>query len=193
MHIAVNHLAPFTLTNLLLDPLRAATPARIVTVVSDAFSDTRQVKILPRPRPVHLDVEQLDDLASLNPAAGFDPFTAYARAKLLTLMCGYLLAERLRGTGVTLNAVHPGLVGTDIVDDIAPAFARPFLAPVRKLLLTPAVGARAALHLATAPELAGVTGRYFVRHRESRSPDISYDLQLQQRIWDLSDAYATRP
>jgi retinol dehydrogenase-12 len=191
MHIAVNHLAPFTLTNLLLDPLRAAAPARIVTVVSDAFSDTRQVKILPRPRPIQLDTDHLDDLAHLNAADGFDPFLAYARAKLLTLMCGYLLAERLRGTGVTLNAVHPGLVATDILNDIAPTFARPFLAPVRRLLLTPTEGAQAALHLATAPELAEVTGRYFVRHREGRSPRISYDAQLQQRIWDLSDAYAT--
>jgi retinol dehydrogenase-12 len=191
MHIAVNHLAPFTLTNLLLAPLQAAAPARIVTVVSDAFSDTRQVKILPRPRPVQLNVDHLDDLAHLNPADGFDPFTAYARAKLLTLMCGYLLAERLRVTGVTLNAVHPGLVATDILNDIAPAFARPFLAPVRRLLLTPTEGAQASLHLATAPELAEVTGRYFVRHREGRSPRISYDTQLQQRIWDLSDAYAT--
>ena len=80
MQIAVNYLAPFTLTNLLLAPLRAAAPARIVTVVSDAFSDTRQVKILPRPRPGQLDVEHLDDLAHLNPSAGFDPLPAYARA-----------------------------------------------------------------------------------------------------------------
>lgn len=191
MHIAVNHLAAFTLTNLLLDPLRAAAPARIVNVVSDSFSDTRLVKILPRPRPVQLDVGHLDDLAHLNAADGFDAFPAYARAKLLTLMCGYLLAERLRDTGVTLNAVHPGLVATGIANDIAPAFTRPFLAPIRRLLLTPAEGAQSILRLATAPELAEVTGRYFIRHREGRSPRISYDLQLQQRIWDLSEAYAT--
>lgn len=189
MHIAVNHLAPFALTNLLLDPLRAAAKARIVTVVSDAFSDTRQVKILPRRRPVQLDLDHIDDLADLNPLDGFAPFPAYARAKLLTLMCGYLLAERLRDTGVTLNAVHPGVVATDILNDIAPAFARPFLAPVRRLLLTPAEGAQAALHLCTAPELAETTGRYYIRHREGDSPRISHNPRLQQRIWDLSDAY----
>jgi len=80
-----------------------------------------------------------------------------------------------------------------IVNDIAPAYARPFLAPVRRLLLTPTEGAQATLHLATAPELAEVTGRYFIRDREARSPEMSYDPQLQQRIWDLSTTYATAP
>jgi NAD(P)-dependent dehydrogenase (short-subunit alcohol dehydrogenase family) len=96
----------------------------------------------------------------VNGPAGFTPFEAYARAKLLTTMTGYLLADRLQETGVTVNAVHPGLVATPIVDVVVPPLMRPFLGLIKRSLLTPAPGAAAALRLATAPELADVTGRY---------------------------------
>ncbi|WNV85848.1 SDR family NAD(P)-dependent oxidoreductase [Umezawaea sp. Da 62-37] len=184
MHVAVNHLAGFTLTALLLDRLRAGTPSRVVNVVSASMSDTRRMPILGKPRPVRLDA--LDDLRLVNPAAGFEPFEAYARAKLLTTMCGYVLADRLRDSGVTVNAVHPGLVATDIIADVAPRVAKPFLGLVQRTLLTPEEGARSALRLATDPALAGVTGRYFVREEEQRSPDVSYDPELRQRIWAAS-------
>jgi NAD(P)-dependent dehydrogenase (short-subunit alcohol dehydrogenase family) len=186
MHVAINHLAGFTLTALLLDALLDAGPSRVVNVVSASMADTRQVKISSRPRPVELDRDGLDDLRTVNPPAGFEPFTAYARAKLLTLMSGYHLAEQLRGTQVTVNAVHPGLVATPIVADIAPAFAKPFLPLVRRTLLTPEQGAAAALHLATAAHLSTTTGRYFDRTTETRSPAISYDRALQHRIWTAS-------
>lgn len=193
MHVVVDYLAGFTLTNLLLDQLRAAAPARVVNVVSAAMTDARMVKIRRRPQPVPLDPAHLDDLRHLNPAVGFDSFTAYATAKLLTLMSGYFLAERLRGTGITINAVHPGLVATSIATDIAPPLMKPFLGLIRPFLLTPEQGAQAALHLATAPEMADVTGRYFDRATESRSPTVSYDVELQRRIWNLSVAYTAQP
>jgi len=161
MHLAVDHLAGFSLTAQLLPLLRAAAPSRIVNVVSAAMADTRRVKVRRRPRPVGLDVADLQVPQRLNAEEGYAPFTAYARAKLLTLMCGYLLADRLRSDGVTLNAVHPGLVGTGIVDDIAPGALRPFLGLVRRSLLTPGEGAASTLHLATAAQLLGVTGGYF--------------------------------
>jgi hypothetical protein len=82
--------------------------------------------------------------------------------------------------------VHPGLVATDIVDDIASPLMKPFLGLIKRSLLTPAQGAAAALRLATAPELAGITGRYFIRDAEHRSPEVSYDRALQQRVWDAS-------
>jgi NAD(P)-dependent dehydrogenase (short-subunit alcohol dehydrogenase family) len=191
MHLAIDHLAGFTLTNLLLDQLRAGAPSRVVNVVSASMADTRRVKIRRIPRPVRLDPADLDDLHRVNPERGYTPFAAYARAKLLTTMCGYVLADRTRADQVTVNAVHPGLVATGIIDDISPPFVKPLLGLIRRSLLTPEQGAQASLRLAIAPQLAGITGRYFARDLESRSPEISYDRQLQQRAWTVSQTYAS--
>jgi NAD(P)-dependent dehydrogenase (short-subunit alcohol dehydrogenase family) len=191
LHVAVNHLAAFGLTTALLDQLRAGAPSRVVNVVSDAMNDARMNTNRGKPRPVTLNADELDDLREVNGTTGFAPFEAYARAKLLTTMSGYLLAEQLRDTGVTVNAVHPGLVATDIIDDIAPRLMKPILGLLKRTLLTPTEGAAAAVRLATDPELAGVTGRYFVRDTEQRSPEVSYDRDLQQRVWAASTAYTT--
>lgn len=180
LHLAINHLAWFLLTNLLRGALAAGAPARVVNIASEAMTDSRQVKILPRPRPVPLG---LDDL---NSERSFEPMAVYGRSKLAMLMCGYVLARRLADTGVTVNSVHPGLVATSIVDAVAPRVARPALGLVRRFLLTPEQGAAAALYLATAPELAEVTGKYFIRQTEHRSPDNSYDIELQEQLWRAS-------
>jgi retinol dehydrogenase-12 len=187
MHVAVDHLAGFALTSMLLDQLRAGAPSRVVNVVSEAMNDTRTSTRRGRPRPATLAAD-LDDLRKLNPEHGFVPFEAYARAKLLTTMTGYVLADRLRTSGVTVNAVHPGIVATKIVDDIAPPLVKPLLGLIKRSLLTPEQGAAAVLHVATAPELAEVSGRYFVRDSEQRSPEVSYDRDLQQRVWAASQA-----
>jgi NAD(P)-dependent dehydrogenase (short-subunit alcohol dehydrogenase family) len=193
MHVAVDHLAGFGLTLLLLDRLRAGAPSRVVNVVSDSMNDARTVTTLGRPRPVTLNADELDDLRRVNGAAGFVPFQAYARAKLLTTMSGYLLADRLRESRVTVNAVHPGIAATGIVDDIVSPLMKPFLGLIKRSLPTPAEGAAAALRLATAPELADVSGRYFLRDTEHRTPEVSYDRDLQQRVWDASLAYTPAP
>jgi len=193
MHVAIDHLAGFGLTLLLLDRLRAGAPARVVNVVSDSMNDARTVTSHGKPRPVSLDPRDLSDLRSVNAAAGFAPFEAYARAKLLTTMTGYLLARQLQGGGITVNAVHPGLTATSLIDDIAHPLMRPFLGLVKRSLLTPEQGAAAVLRLATAPELDGVTGRYFVGDAEQRTPAISYDPDLQQRAWDASLACTPQP
>jgi NAD(P)-dependent dehydrogenase (short-subunit alcohol dehydrogenase family) len=187
--LAVNYLAGFTLTTLLLERLRLGAPSRVVNVVTAAMSDTRHFKISRQPRPARLDPATLDDLRSINGEANFAPFEAYARAKLLATMSGYVLADRMRGTGVTVNAVHPGLVATDIFDAITPASLKPFGGLLRKLVLTPEQGAEPILRLATAPELAGVTGRYSDRDKECDSPPVSYDHELQKRLWATSQAY----
>ena len=103
-------------------------------------------------------------------------------------MSGYLLADQLRDSGVTVNAVHPGITATRIVDDIVHPVLKPFLGLLRRSLLTPEQGAAPILHLATAPELEGITGHYFVRDTEQRSPEISYDRDLQQRLRAASDS-----
>jgi NAD(P)-dependent dehydrogenase (short-subunit alcohol dehydrogenase family) len=186
MHVAVDYLAGFGLTLLLLGQLRAGAPSRVVNVVSDAMNDARAVTSRGRSRPVTLDPAEADDLRRVNSAAGFAPFEAYARAKLLTTMSGYVLASQLHETGVTVNAVHPGITATPIVDDIVHPLMKPFLGLIKRSLLTPAQGAAPILRLATAPELDGVTGRYFLRDTEHPSPAISYDPDLQQRVWAAS-------
>jgi NAD(P)-dependent dehydrogenase (short-subunit alcohol dehydrogenase family) len=194
VQVAVNYLAGFTLTTLLLERLRSGAPSRVVNVVTAAMNDTRHFKIRRQPRPVRLDPPTLDDLRLVNGDANLAPFEAYARAKLLATMSGYVLADRMGGTGVTVNAVHPGLVATDIFDAITPAAMKPFRGLLRKLVLTPEQGAEPILRLATAPELAGVTGGYFDRDDQGDSPPVSYDHELQQRLWATSHAYlAQRP
>ena len=187
MHIAVDYLAAYGLTALLTPELRRGR-ARVVNVASDTLRDTRQLKVLGRPRPVTLDADHLGDLASLNPAAEFVPFQAYARAKLLTVMAGYALARTLAGE-VTVNAVHPGIVATDIIDDLVPAALRPFGGLIRRTMLTPEQGAAAALRLATDPELAGVSGRYFVRDTDTPTPPISYNTDAQDRLVETTDRF----
>ena len=180
LHLAINHLAWFLLTNLLLDTLKASAPSRVVNVASQAMADSRQVTLFGMPRPATLE---LDDLQS---ERNFEPMQVYGRSKLAMVMCGYVLARRLEGTGVTVNALHPGLVATGIIDDITPRAAKPFLGIVRAFLLSPEKGARTAIYLASAPEVEGVTGKYFIKKAEHRSPDISYDVSLQEKLWQAS-------
>jgi len=185
MHIALDYLAAFGLTALLEAPLVRGR-ARIVNVVSETLNDTRQLKLVGRPRPATLDVAQLGDLRSLNPETGFVPFEAYARAKLLTVMAGYEFAQRLGPHGVAVNSVHPGLVSTNIIDDLIPPMLRPFKALIRRMLLSPQQGAAAALRLATDPELARTNGDYFVKNINADTPPISYDTAARNLLWDIS-------
>jgi NAD(P)-dependent dehydrogenase (short-subunit alcohol dehydrogenase family) len=187
MHIAVDFVAAYGMTALLAPELRRG-GARVVNVASDTLRDTRQLKLFGRPRPATVDVNQLDDLASLNPALGFVPFEAYARAKLLTVTAGYALARTLGGD-VTVNAVHPGIVATDIIDDLVPPALRPFGGLIRRTLLTPEQGAAAAIRLATDPALGGVTGRYFVREVDTVTPFVSYDVDVQNRLRETTDRF----
>jgi len=167
MTLAVNHLAGFLLTGLLLDTLRASAPARIVNVASNAMTKT-------------ID---LDDLQSTR---SYAPMRVYGQAKLASVLCTYALARRLAGSGVTANALHPGLTGTGIVDTMAPPLLRPFTGLIKRVMLTPEQGARTALYLATAPAVEGVSGRYFVREKEARSVPMSYNVALQERMWAIS-------
>jgi len=167
MNLAINHLSAFLLTNLLLETMRASAPARIVNVASNAM--TRSIN--------------LDDLQS---EQTFVPFDVYGQAKLAMVLCTYALARRLAGTGITVNALHPGLTATNIVDNVAPPIARPFVGIIKRFLQTPEQGAQTALYLATSPEVEGITGQYFVRRKQGQSVPISYDEALQERVWNMS-------
>jgi NAD(P)-dependent dehydrogenase (short-subunit alcohol dehydrogenase family) len=168
MTFAVNHLAYFLLTQLLLGRLRASAPARIVNVASDAHKIGR------------LD---LDDLGHRK---RYRAMRVYGTSKLANILFTYELARRLAGTGVTVNCVHPGAVATRLGHNngrIAAALAR----ALGVFFRTPADGAATSIWAATAPELEAVTGRYFANRREARSSRASYDDGLARRLWDASE------
>jgi NAD(P)-dependent dehydrogenase (short-subunit alcohol dehydrogenase family) len=170
--LAVNHLAPFLLTTSLLDRLRESAPARIVNVASVAHENA------------HFD---FDDLAM---ERGYRPFAAYGRSKLANLWFTYELARRLDGSGVTVNAVHPGLVRTALGNHSGPlrhAGWRLLHVAYHKVSLTPDEGAVAITYLASAPELEGVTGCYFAEGRPTESSPASRDPAAAARLWALSE------
>ena len=130
---AVNHLAPYLLTRLLLDRLLASTPSRVVTVSSDAH------------RWGELDADDLDWSKRK-----YKPLTVYGTSKLANLLFSNELATRTAGSGVTSNAVHPGFVSTSLGRDNA--IANVFLKLARPFIRSPEKGARVSIHVATSPE-----------------------------------------
>jgi NAD(P)-dependent dehydrogenase (short-subunit alcohol dehydrogenase family) len=167
MNFAVNHLAYFLLTNLLLDILKASAPARIVNVASNSH------------RNKHLDFNNLELVR------GYWAGRAYGRSKLCNLYFTYELARRLAGTGVTVNAMHPGFVRTNMAANNGP-LVRFFLPLVHRNSLTPEQGARTIVYLASSPDVEGVTGKYFVREQEVESDPVSYDESAARRLWEVS-------
>ena len=154
---AVNYLAHFLLTKLLLPLLKASAPARIVNVASAGQS------------PV--------DFHDVMLKRGYGGMKAYTQSKLAQVMFTFELAERLRGTGVTVNALHPAtLMDTKMVRE---TFGR--------ASSTVQEGTEAVLRLAASPELEGVTGRYFDGTREARASRQAYDVGARKSLWDLSE------
>jgi retinol dehydrogenase 14 len=165
---AVNHLAYFLLTRLLQPTLLASAPARVVNVSSEAH---RWGSI------------RFDDLMG---EATYDGWKAYAQSKLANVLFTYELARRLDGTGVTANCLHPGLVGTAFASR-GPSLIRILSRLARPLLRSPASGAATSVYLASAPEVATVTGQYFAGRRARRSSPASYDRALAARLWGVSE------
>ena len=166
---AVNHLAPFLLTNLLRELLKSSAPARIVTVSSGAH---RRVAL------------NFDDLQN---EQRYVPFDVYSQSKLTNVYFTYELARRLEGTGVTANCLHPGVVSTALFRHLPPLLG--FAVKIaRPLLLTPAQGADTVVYLAAAPEMAEVSGRFFERREAVESSPISYDVDAARRLWEVSEA-----
>ncbi|NDJ77543.1 MAG: SDR family oxidoreductase [Chloroflexi bacterium] len=156
---ALNHLAYFLLTNLLLDMLIASAPARVISVSSDSH---RRGKI------------NFNDLQRKRSYSGWG---AYGDSKLANVLFSNELARRLAGTGVTSNALHPGLVATNFFDNAG-------IPPMGGV--TPEDGAETMLYLATSPEVEGVTGRYYVDSREREPVAAAQDMDVARRLWDVS-------
>jgi NAD(P)-dependent dehydrogenase (short-subunit alcohol dehydrogenase family) len=167
-HVGVNHLAPFLLTNLLLDTLQTGPPARIVNVASLAH----------RNNPIDLD--------DLNFERGYRTFAAYGRSKCANILFTVELARRLAPARVTANTLHPGVVFTNLLH--TSLTMRWVWRLLRPALLSPEEGARTSIFLATSPEVEGVTGRYFVRCREATPEPYATDRTQAQRLWERSAA-----
>jgi retinol dehydrogenase 14 len=164
---ALNHLAPFLLTHLLVDRLVESSPARVVTVSSDA---QRLGRI---------------DFADLQGEHSWSGQKAYNQSKLANVLFTYELARRLRGTGVTATVLHPGIVRSGFgAED--PGRIQRMITPFMGLWKSPEQGALTPIHLASAPEVEGVTGQFFVNRRPRRSSKRSYDEADALRLWEVS-------
>lgn len=164
---ALNHLGYFLTTLSLLPSLQAAAPSRIIVVASEAH------------RGAQLD---FDDLQGEH---HYNRWTAYRRSKLANLLFTYELARRLMGRGITANALHPGFVATDI--GTRHSFLPRILWRIGTMAaVSPERAAQTILHLACAPEVAEVTGEYFIDKAPARSSPASYDRATADRLWDIS-------
>ena len=164
---AVNHLAPFLLTYLLLDVLEASAPARIINVTS---SGERSGTI------------NFDDLQGEGRYSGF---RAYNQSKLAMILFTYELARRLEGTGVTVNCVHPGVVVTNLGRGSSGSFGL-LLRLMRPFFSSPGKGAETPIYVASSPEVEGVNGKYFAKRAEARSSEQSCDEATGRRLWQVS-------
>ena len=166
--LALNHLAPFLLTHLLLDRLKASAPARVVVVASQVESRGR----------IDFDDLQLQ--------RGYEPLVAYFQSKLANVLFTYELARRLSDTGVTANCLHPGVIATNLLCDY---MGQPRVMSRINLLTHPGPkkGAETSIRLASDPTLGTVTGRYFRPQGESPSSRQSHDEDLARRLWAVSE------
>ena len=164
---ALNHLAPFLLTNLLREQLAASAPARVITVSSAAHRGARL------------------DLDDLQLAGHFNGWRAYANSKLANILFTTELARRLTGTGVTANCLHPGTVNTGFGRD-GSRLLRLGLDLGRRFLRTAGQGADTVVYLASSPDVAGATGGYYV-NRKLRTPSrAARDQATARRLWEIS-------
>jgi len=166
---ALNHLAPFLLTNLLLDRLGQSGSARVVTVSSNAQ------------RMGRIDFDDLQGERSYSGAR------AYNQSKLANVLFTYELARRLGQGGVTANALHPGVVSTSFGAEDPAGLQRVLLPLIRPFMKSPSQGAVTSIHLASAPDLEHVTGRFFANSTARRSSDRSYDTEAAARLWQVSE------
>lgn len=165
---ATNHLGPFLLTNLLLDKLKTSAPARILVITA--------------PSTTSLDFDNLQGERQ------FSSLQAFGVTKMCNLLFTYELAGRLSGSAVTVNAVHPGLIKSNLMRE-APLVMR-WLTQLAST--APSKAASSLVYLASAPEIAGITGKFFKAGKAIESNQYSHDQVIQRQLWDVSVAL-TKP
>jgi retinol dehydrogenase 12 len=165
--MAVNHFAPFLLTNLLLDRLKASAPARVVTTASDAHRGG------------------LVDVTDLDGERRWSAWSAYSTSKLANILFTRALARRLEGTGVVANCLHPGVIRTGLARG-APLPIRVGWRVASVFFGSPGKGASTLVYLASAPEAADVSGGYFVDSRPATPSVQAQDEDLAEQLWETS-------
>jgi NAD(P)-dependent dehydrogenase (short-subunit alcohol dehydrogenase family) len=173
---AVNHLAHFLLTGLLLDLVRKAPAGRIVNVASKG----------------HAYGNGAIDFADLDGRRRYNGMQAYFQSKLANVLFTYELARRIGPGGATVNALHPGDVGSNFAQNNRSPFAL-LIRLARPFLLTSEQGAETSIYLATSPEVAGMTGGYYVRKRAVASSPQSMDVAIARQLWEISEERTGRP
>jgi retinol dehydrogenase-14 len=166
--LAINHLAPFLLTNLLLGCLEQSAPSRVITVSSEAQ---------------RWGTMNFEDMQSRRKYRGFP---VYGMTKLANIMFTYELAERLDGTGVGANCLHPGSVGTNFGQNNRGAMAL-FFRTFKPFMRSPEQGADTLIWLASSPEVDGVSGKYFSDRKEIEAKKVAYDPAARRRLWEISE------
>jgi len=173
MTFALNHLGYFLLTNLLKDALEDSSPSRVINVSSSLHK---------------LGKINFDDIPFKN---GYARSRAYQRSKLANIAFTYELARHFSNQKVTVNAMNPGLVATNVGQAAGGISAKMKGLVDRIAGLTPEEGAQTIIYLATSPDVMGVTGRYFVKEKSIPTSKISYDLEFCRRLWTLSESLTT--
>ena len=165
---ALNHLAPFLLTDLLLERLKQSAPARVVTVASGAHTMGR------------IDFDDLQGERS------YSGSRAYDQSKLANVLFTYELARRLEASTVTCNVLHPGVVRTSFGAGDPGRIQRLLVPFMRPFMKSPAQGAATSIYLASAPELVHVTGQYYANSKPKQSSKTSHDVAVATRLWQVS-------
>lgn len=174
MTLALNHLAPFLLTNLLLDTLKASGHARIVTTSSMAHQGARI---------------NFDDLQS---ERRYTAFGAYGQSKLANILFTRELAKRLAGTDMTANCFHPGVVASNFGRSNGGIAGGVFILG-RPFFISPEKGAETGIYLASSPNVASISGQYFAKKNPARTSAAANDGAAAHRLWDVSAALVHLP
>ncbi len=170
MNLAVNHLAPFLLTNLLLDLLKESAPARIINVSSAAHKQGKM------------------NFSDIEGQKGWGSFRSYANSKLANILFTRKLARMLEGTGVSVNCLHPGVVNTRLFDKMPGILLGLF----KLFMITPEKGARTTIFLASSQDIASVTGEYFSNSRVARTTKLAQSTEAADKLWEISLGYVEK-
>ncbi len=167
LNFAVNHLAPFLLTNLLLEPIMASAPAKIINVSSEAH------------RHAHI---QFNDLEFNNK---FSSYRSYGQSKLANILFTKKLSHKLKGSGLTVNSLHPGFVDTNLFDKMPV----PLKWIMKPFMISPGRGAQTTLYLVTSSEVEKTSGEYFVNSKPKKPNQEALRKDIADRLWEISENY----
>ena len=170
MDMAVNYFAPFFLTNLLLPILKKSAPSRIVNVSSMLHAEG------------HIDFNNLVE------GKNFERYSSYAQSKLALLLFTRKIANNLKGSGVTANAMHPGIINTKITKELMNKTNIIVKTIFRLKMISEKKAAEGIVYLAISPEVKNITGEYFDKKRIKRSSNESYDMNVAEKLWEKTES-----